>query len=377
VKGQLDTFVSDINDFAQKAKALVLEKIINTLIALPEDKLAMIYQVIQIITNLNGGGTTDITTILDLENNTHASERKRRFDDLSSLRKSNNSNDSNTILPRSVNSFDSPNGKHFCIYIDKNFVMLKKRHREDKEKKAIHVRKNYEMSDKHSLVSDKYLNDNSCADILYASQNNINVQQPKKAANNNITITQNCVPNIKPKYPASNSSSKILLDYNEMSSNSDIDPLLVTSDMDKRKYVKINNKHFTRNSIHNNISNANLSNVSSYSQQSPEGQLIFQYPIINEHNNIVPTKSSFSGHNNTYNQLIKPQIQTTQHINPNYYIYDMPTGGSYCYSSEGNFTPNNPYITFKQPNTNKYTNNNLTNLQPPITEKLYFKFNKK
>jgi hypothetical protein len=92
-------------------KSVVLENIISTLILLPEDKLTMIYQVIRIITNLNGkeGKPSDISSLLDME--IASSDKVRKVgDDLSSLRKSNNSNDSNSIQPRSINSNDSAQG---------------------------------------------------------------------------------------------------------------------------------------------------------------------------------------------------------------------------------------------------------------------------
>ena len=72
----------------------ILERIVCVLIALPEEKIQMIYQVIKIITNLNGN-KAETASIFELD----------KIDNAKS-----HSNDSNSIQPQSINSYDDHKG---------------------------------------------------------------------------------------------------------------------------------------------------------------------------------------------------------------------------------------------------------------------------
>jgi hypothetical protein len=334
-----------------KAKSVILAKIISTLISLSEEKLSMIYQVIKIITNLNGKDKhSDISSILDLEVNTTQSDKVRRVDDLSSLRKSNNSNDSNSIQPRSINSYDSVQGK-LIVIVDKKFIIPKKRHRDD-DKKTVHIKKRYEMSDKHSLISEELNN----YTVEHSFNDKLRTYKPTVAVNNknNIAPIQKNKNVYKPVNPLSN---HLLLNYSGMSSNSDIDPLLVTSDMEKKFYVKVPKYE-------------HMKTPSSYSQSN--NQVFFPYPLINDDN---MSKSTYTA--NSYNQFIKPQIQATQYFSPNFIGYDVPPSNQYVYTpGHTNYPPSSPYMNFKQPSSNKYPDQ-ISNIKLPITDKKFIKYTKK
>jgi hypothetical protein len=93
-------------------------------------------------------------------------------------------------------------------YVNSDLSMLmRKKKREDR--KMVVVNKHYEMSDKNSLFSDY---DN-------VSMNNI----LRIRSENNIIKLNNF-----PQKP------KVIIDFNEVSSNSDIDPLLMTTEPDKK-----------------------------------------------------------------------------------------------------------------------------------------------
>ncbi len=77
----------------------ILEKMICVLIALPEEKIQMIYQVIKIITNLNGS-KADVASLIELDKIDGVSYQK------------SHSNDSNSIQPRSINSNEDHKGKY-------------------------------------------------------------------------------------------------------------------------------------------------------------------------------------------------------------------------------------------------------------------------
>jgi hypothetical protein len=270
--------------------------------------------------------------------------------------------------------------------LDKKFIIPKKRHRDD-NKKVVHVQKKYEMSDKHSLISDEfggrdveiqynkdkmrtYMPNNgklNMSNIPNISNNKPGVSNMSNMSNTNMNMN-NINNNIAPMQKnniykvGSRGGANLLLDYSEMNSNSDIDPLLVTSDMEKKFYVKV--PKYER-----------VQTPSSYSGQSGN-QVFFPYPLMNEEN---PT-SSYS--TNTYNQFIKPQIQTTQYYSPNYIGYDgmiPPQSAPYVYTPNA-YTPTSPYMNFKQPNTQKYPDplpQGVGNIKLPITDKKFIKYNKK
>jgi hypothetical protein len=83
-------------------KYAVLEKMVCVLVALPEEKIQMIYQVIKIITNLNGT-KADTSNLIELD----------KIDGVSNNR--SHSNDSNSIQPRSINSNEDHKGNSIVI----------------------------------------------------------------------------------------------------------------------------------------------------------------------------------------------------------------------------------------------------------------------
>ncbi len=95
-----ENFVIKLNKIKTDSggKYLILEKMINTLISLSEEKIQMIYQVIKIITNLNQS-KKDTASIFELD----------KIDGVSYQR--SHSNDSNSIQPRSINSNEDHKGK--------------------------------------------------------------------------------------------------------------------------------------------------------------------------------------------------------------------------------------------------------------------------
>ncbi len=75
----------------------ILEKMVCVMVALPEEKVQMIYQVIKIITNLNGS-KAETTNLIELDKIENVSYQK------------SHSNDSNSIQPRSINSNEDHKG---------------------------------------------------------------------------------------------------------------------------------------------------------------------------------------------------------------------------------------------------------------------------
>jgi hypothetical protein len=74
------------------------------LVALPEDKVQMIYQVFKIITNLNGS-KADTGSLIELDKIDNVSYQK------------SHSNDSNSIQPRSINSNEDHKGNSILTQI--------------------------------------------------------------------------------------------------------------------------------------------------------------------------------------------------------------------------------------------------------------------
>jgi hypothetical protein len=164
---------------------------------------------------------------------------------------------------------------------------MRKKKREDR--KIVLVNKHYEMSDKNSLVSRE--------DYDNISVNNILRVRPE----NNIIKLNN--------YPQ---KPKVIIDFNEVSSNSDIDPLLMTTEPDKRTLKK----QGSYKEIHTPITSRST------------GQQVF-FPVHEERNNIGNIYN-----NNNYCHY------------PGYY---MPINSPYMYSP-------NIRNSFKQPNSNMELN---------------------
>jgi hypothetical protein len=166
-------------------------------------------------------------------------------------------------------------------------MLMRKKKREDR--KIVLVNKQYEMSDKNSLVSRE--------DYDNISMNNILRVRP----DNNIIKLNN--------YPQ---KPKVIIDFNEVSSNSDIDPLLMTTEPDKKSIKKI----------------GSYKEIQAQSSIRSANKQVF-FPVHEERNNI----------GNIYN--------TNNYCHyPGYY---MPINSPYVYSP-------NIRNSFKQPNSNMELN---------------------
>ncbi len=166
-------------------------------------------------------------------------------------------------------------------------MLIRKKKREDR--KMVILNKHYEMSDKNSLVSDY---DN-------ISMNNI-LRIPRPV--------DNIIMNNYPTKP------KVIIDFNEVNSNSDIDPLLMTTEPDKKTFK---------------IGSYKDTNTPSTSRSRSDRQQVF-FPV--ERNNIGNIYNT-----NNYSQYGYP---------PRYY---MPINSPYIYSP-------NMRNGFKQPNSNMELN---------------------
>lgn len=268
------------------------------------------------------------------------------------------------------------------------------------------AKKKYKLSDKNSLLSLDDMNVNITNDLHYNNTMN-NTHQKNKPKINSIKETTNNI-NIKNihKYKQGNTpmamtpknnhnylqkQPKILIDFNDMSSNSDIDPFLVSSEMDKKRSIKkcINNEKINQINTMNTytpMSSKVYDSGSKFNNKNTTTQAFFPHtmpvePSTNEDNEELlyhrMNNPMYMNQNNINNYPSNPQNNNLPHNNYNYYNHynNIHPHDQYYYMNQN--TPNihnQHYMTdntgmsyFKQPNTNKYHNSQMHSIPGPIS----------